>query len=313
MSRQRRDLQAGQLARGGGPGLDSIVAGFESRMSELEDHLGAVADRIAVTTDTAVTDALADRGPASEAELTGLLAPAALAPDGAVTGPETDPVPGALDALRLAGRQAAGDWLERRAAELREALIAAAAEDIGVLLDLARSPRELGAAIAGLPVFDSAPAGWAAEEIPQLTVPGVDWTVLDPPARRRRRRGRGSPGDDATLLISAAISAAVAGFAGRAGAAFADAAAYWARRLGEQARWQASAAAAQFRRYLAAPSRDSDDPAILADLAGRLAAFQESLAAWVPDATSPAPGPEAEPHVPPPGGVERALIPTIAK
>jgi GTPase SAR1 family protein len=306
VARQQRDLQAGQLARGG-PGHDRIVADFESRVSELLDHLGTVADRIAVTTDTAVTDALADRGPAWEAELNGLLAPAAMAADGPFTGPDSDPVPGALDALRLGGRQAAGDWLERRAGELREALIAAAAEDIGVLLDLARSPRELGAAIAGLPVFDGAPAGWAVEEVPQLTVPGVDWAVPDPPARRRRRRGRSSPGDEATIVVSAAISAAVADFAGRAGAAFADAAAYWARRLAEQARQQASGEAAQFRRYLSAPPRD-DDLAILADLAGRLAAFQESLAAWVPDATNPARGPEAEPQVAPLPGADGTCV-----
>jgi hypothetical protein len=49
VARQQRDLQAGQLARGGGEELDSIVAGVESRVSELQDHLGAVADRIAVT------------------------------------------------------------------------------------------------------------------------------------------------------------------------------------------------------------------------------------------------------------------------
>lgn len=94
--------------------------------------------------------------PPGKAKLTELLGPAAVAPDGAFTGPDGDSVPGALNAVRLAGNQAAGDWLEWRGTELREALIAAAAEDIGVLLDLARSPRELGAAIAGLPVFDDA-------------------------------------------------------------------------------------------------------------------------------------------------------------
>ena len=297
VARQQRDLQVGRLAHGSGPGLDSIVANFESQVSELQDHLSAVADRVAVTADTAVTDVLDDRGTAWEAELTELLEPAATAPDGAFTGPDSDPVPGALAALRRAGRQAAGAWLERRAAELREALITAAAEDIGVLLDLARSPRELGATIAGLPVFDSAPAGWTAEEVPQLGVPAVDWAVPDP-ARRRRRSGRGGPGDEANLVISAAISAAVAGFAEHAGAAFAEAAAGWAQRLGEQVRRQASAEAAQFRRYLSALPRD-DDLVILGDLAGRLVAFQESLATGVPDATSPARDPEAELQVAP--------------
>jgi len=298
VARQQRDLQAGQLAPDGGPGRDSILASFQSRVSKLQDQLGAVADRIAATSGPTMADVMADRSTAWESGLTELLMPAALDPDGAVTGPDSDPVPGAIDALQLAGRQATGDWLERRAAELREVLIAAAAEDIGVLLDLARSPRELGAAIAGLPVFDGRPAGWAAAEVPQLTVPRVDWAVSAPRARRRPRRGRGAAGDEATLVISAAISAAVADFTGRAGAAFAEAAAYWARRLGEQARRQASAEAAQFRRYLSAPPGD-DDLAVLMDLSGRLAAFQESLAAWVPDAASPARGPEAQPQAAP--------------
>jgi hypothetical protein len=297
VARYQRDLQAGQLARGGAPDLDSIVAGFESRVSELEDHLGAVADRIAVTAGTAVTDALADRGMAWEAELTELLASAAMAPDGPFTGPGNDPLPGVLEALRLAGRQAADDWLERRAAELREALIAAAAEDIGILLHLARSPGELGAAIAGLPVFDSAPAGWTAEEIPQLTVPVVDWNVPDPPAKHRRLRGRGRAADEASRVISEVVDVAVAGFAGRAAAAVGDAAADWARRLGEQARRQASAEAVQFRHYLSSPPR-ADDLAVLTDVAGGLAAFQDSLADWVPDAVSPA-MPEAEPRAAP--------------
>ena len=93
--------------------------------------------------------------------------------DGAPAGADSDPA-SSPDRMPCGGPEVTPRWLERRAAELREVLIAAAAEDIGVLLDLARSPRELGAAIAGLPVCDGAPAGWSAEDIPQLTVPG--WT-----------------------------------------------------------------------------------------------------------------------------------------
>jgi len=143
VARQQRDLRAG-LTGGDGPGPDSVLAGFQARVSELQAHLATVAERITATTQTTITDVLAERGPAWEAELTELLAPAALVPDGAVSEPDSDPVPGALDVLRLAGRQAAGDWLAHRAADMGEALIAAAADDIGVLLDLARSPRELG-------------------------------------------------------------------------------------------------------------------------------------------------------------------------
>jgi len=294
VARQQRDLRAGQLADSDSPGHASAVTGFESRVGELQDQLTAAAERIAGTADAAVPGVISERGPGWEAELSRILAPAAT-PPGAGDAPDADPVTGALDAVRLAGRQAAGDWLERRVAELREALIAAAAEDIGALLNLARSPRELGAAIAGLPVYADRLAGWAAEEMPEFTIPMVDWIVPDPPARSRRRRSRGSAADDADRGMSAAVDAAVAGFAGRAERAFRAAAADWARRLGEQAGRQASAEAAQFRRYLSAPPSD-DDVAVLTDLAGRLAGFRESLAAWVPDAISPAAGAEAEPQ-----------------
>jgi len=287
VDRQQRDLQAGQLGRSRCPGLDDVVAGFESRVNELRDQVAAVAGRIAATADSAAATTVAERLHGWKAELGEILAPAAA--------PDDDLVSGALDALRLAGRQAAGEWLERRAAELREALIGAAAEDIGVLLDLARSPRELGAATAGLPVFDTPPAGWAAEEIPHLTLPVVDWTVPDPRAMRRSHRRRGSRGDEARRPTSAVVDAAIADFAERAGAALRDATADWARRVGEQALRQTSAEAAQFRRYLSDPPRD-DDLAVLAGLAGRLAGFRDSLAAWIPDDSNPAPSPDAEPQ-----------------
>jgi hypothetical protein len=299
VTRQQRDLQAGQLAGGGGRRHDSIVADFDSRVSELLDQVAEAADRIEATAGVAATAVLAERWPAWKAELSEVLAPAAAVPTSAATAPDDDPVPGALDALRLAGRQAAGDWLERRAAELREALIAAAAEDVGALLRLARSPRELGAAIAGLPALDDTPAGWADEEIPQLTVPVVDWTGPEPQTKRRRHRSRhGNPGDEARRVISSATHAAVADFAERAGAALLHAAAGWARQAGQQARDQVSAEAAQFRRYLSALPRD-DELAVLADLAGRLADFRDSLAAWIPDRSGLAQGPDAEPRAAP--------------
>ena len=297
VERQQQDLQAGQLSVGGGPGRSTIVVGFESQLSELQNQIAAVADRIAATAGAAATAVLAERLPAWQLELSEFLAPVATAPSGAATAPDDDPASGALDALRLAGRQAAGDWLEQRAAELREALIGKAADDIGVLLGLARSPRELGAAAAGLTVFHGAPAGWAAEEIPQLSVPVVDWTLPDPTARRRRSRGRAGPGDKARPAISTITDAAVADFGDRAGAALLVATGDWARRLGEQAQRQAAADGAQFLRYLSAPPRD-DEMAVLADLAGRLTDFRDSLAAWIPDGSGPTASPEAEPPAP---------------
>ena len=295
VARQQRDMQAGQLTGGGSQGDDGIVAGFESRVSELRNRITTVVDQIGATADTAASIAVAGRLPAWKAELGETLAPPAAVQSWAAAVPHDDLASSALDALRLAGRQTAGDWLERHATELREALLAAAAEDISVLLDLARSPRELGAATAGLPVFSSSQAGWAAEEIPQLAVPAVDWTVPDQPARRRRHLGRSSPGDETRQATSAVLDAAIADFGERAGAALCAAAVDWARRLGEQARRQASAETAQFRRYLSTPPRD-DQLAVLTDLAGRLAGFRDSLATWIPDGSGQAASPDAEPQ-----------------
>jgi Dynamin family len=292
VKRQQQDLQAGQLAAGDSPGQSTIISDFESRLSELQNQIAATADRIAVTAGATTTAFLAARLPAWEAELGQTLAPTAVAPSGAATAPVNDLVPGALEALGLAGRQATGDWPDQRAAELREALIGRAAGDIGVLLGLARSPRELGAAVAGLPGLEGAPAGWAPDEIPQITVPVVDWTLPGWPAGRRQLRGRGSPGDQVRRAISSAMDAAVADFGERAAAALRVAAVDWARRLGEQARRHASAEGAQFLTYLSARGTD-DERAVLADLAGRLARFRDSLAAQVPDGGGDASIPES--------------------
>jgi Dynamin family len=306
VARQRRDLQAGQVTSGGGRGPGGVLAGFRARVGDLQADLGAVAERIAATTDATITGVLAECSTTWQAELTETLAPAALGPDGSASEPDRDLLPGALDALRLAGHHAVGDWLDDRAADLGEALTAAGADDISVLLDLARSPRELGAALAGLPAFDGTPEGWSAADIPQLTIPVVDWTVPDLSARSWRRRSRGSAPAAVRHVISAALSAAVADFAGRAGAAFRVAAKDWARRLGEHAGRLAAAEASQFERYLSAPPREGD-LAVLTDLAGRLAAFRESLATLAPDSASPAAS-QAEPPAAPPAGPGESCV-----
>jgi Dynamin family len=298
LRRQQQDLQAGQHSVGDEQGQSTIVADFESQMSEVQNQIVAVADRIAATAGAVASAVLAERLPAWRAELSEILAPVAAAPSGVASTPDADPASGALDALMLAGRQAAGDWLEQRAAELREALIGKVADDIDVLLRLARSPRELGAAVAGLTVFDGGPAGWAAEEIPQLTVPVVDWTLPDPTARRRRNRSSARLGDQARPAISIVTDAAVADFGERAGPALLAAGGDWARRVGEQAQRQASAEGAQFLRYLSEPRRD-DESAVLADLTGRLTAFRDELVAWTPDDSRPAASAEAEPRAAP--------------
>jgi len=292
VARQQRDVRASERTRCDGSEDDAAMVSFESRMTEVRHDLATVADRIAATTGAAATAVLDVCMPAWEAQIREILQPATAASSGASRAPDDAVVSDALDALRVAGQRAANEWLEQQGAELQEALVAAAATDIGILLDLARLPRELGASIVGLPALGGIPAGWAAEEIPQLTVPVLAWN-MPAPGRSLRPRIRRSSADEASGVISAAVDRAVADLAEHARAAFRAASADWARRLRDQAEQMVVAEAAQFRHYASTPPND-DELAILADLASRLAALEDELAAWVPDALRPT-APEAEP------------------
>ena len=137
VGRQLRDLRAGRLADDGGPHPDA--------RSPRPLTLAAPADR-ALTGETVATSA-------------------------------RDLMQAARDTLEQDGRKITSSWLERRAAEVHEAIISEAGGDIGALLDLARSPRVLGAEIAGLATAGGGgrdgPAGWSAEEVPGLAAPLV--------------------------------------------------------------------------------------------------------------------------------------------
>ncbi len=179
-----------------------------------------------------------------------------------------------------AGREVSAVWLEQRTGEVLEAVTAVSASEISDLLDLARSPRELGAAIAGLPAFCGRPSGWLNDELPVLPIPAVRWVIPGRPAGQRRRRGRGRT-DDVRNVLAGTLTAAVASFTERARAACRDAAIVWAGLLRDQAERLADAEAARFRTYLATLPREQHF-AMLAGLADRLADFRDSLNARVP-------------------------------
>ena len=156
------------------------------------------------------------------------------------------------------------------------------AVEIGVLLSLSRSPRAVGAAIAGLAGDDDdGPEGWSAEDIPALTVPVIDWVVpaVVPGRVSRRRRGTGS--DTARTTLAAALTTSAADFAERASEAFTHAAGQWAERLRRQAEGQTNEEAERVRHCLSTPPGE-DDLAVLDELARRLARYLESLEAWAP-------------------------------
>jgi hypothetical protein len=282
---QRGDLRLGRLAADGGADREAVAAAFDARLGELRAQERAVADRIASRVRAGLPGLLADRAPAWQASLRELIAPSAEGALPGIAGPSGAGglLPDALGALERAALEPARDWLDRRAAEVDELIVGMSATDIGTLLQLARSPRRLGAEIAGLAVADdlSSPARWSAEDVPGLAAPRVDWSI--PPPRRpaaRRWLAAGRP-DDARATLANALSTAISGFAERAREAFDAAALDWLDRLADQADRQTTQAADQFRAYLRAAPPEQD-LAALDDLAGRLARFQASLDTWNP-------------------------------
>lgn len=277
VSRQRRDLGAGRVAADG-QNIAAVTSEFESRMNELLARLVAVADRIGGTVSAAVPRLLTESADASRAGLLDRLEP--LTRSVRDTGGEVeDQVQAGLGSLRAAGRQVVGEWLAERAADLHAAILAVTGGDIGSLLELASSPRERGAELAGLATFVTGPAGWSAENVPDLLFPTVDWVVPDPPSRWQRRRG-GSE-EQAAQLVADCLAAAADGFVTRAETALADVAADWAVRLREQAIRQARAEADQFRRYLLTQPR-AEHVAVLAEVSKQLTDYHESLTGWQP-------------------------------
>ncbi len=302
VGRQQRDLRAGSRADGGhDPAV--VMAEFDARMRELEADVGAVGNRIASRLAASLPGLLAERGKAWRASLRDLIEAAVGSAEGAGGEAQTgeDQLAARRAALEAAGRDVVPSWLEQRTAEVREDVIAMAAEDIDTLRELARSPRERGAALAGLATFAAGRTGWSIEDLPELLMPGLKWAMPDLPPRRRQRRARGTSADSAGPLLSDVVAAAVGDLARQVGEALPRAASDWARRLAEQAARETRAEAAQFRQYLSTPA-SRQDLAVLEDLGGRLASYRSSLASWVPSAAgvaddpvglAPAPAPAA--------------------
>jgi predicted GTPase len=277
VSRQQRDMRAGQVTSDNHDAA-AVTADFDAGMTNLQARINAVAERITGTVTAAAAEVVAERSPAWRAGLRDLIEPLATSPRDPVSSPGVQ-VEAALAELRGAGRQPVAEWLEERAAEMRAAILDATGGEIGSLLELADLPREHGAELLGLPAFPVGPAGWSAEDLPDLLIPSVQWIVPDQQERRQRRRT--ASGGDAAQQLADRLAAAVDSFVARAGAALVDAAADWAARLREQAARHARAEADQFRRYLLNPPR-GQDVVVLSDVSKRLTACSASLTRWQP-------------------------------
>jgi hypothetical protein len=283
VSRQQRDLRIGGPDRSSQEAA-SVAAAFDAHVNELLAAERAAAARIGDRLAAVLPGLLADRVPAWQAELHELVASAA---EQAQAGEAIADTGGSLqqsslDMMARAGREITARWLQQRTAEIDELLVATVAGEIGALLRLARSPRIAGAAIAGLAgAGEDGPDGWSAEDIPALTVPGIDWVMpaVRPGRPSRRRREAGS--EAARTALAAGLAASAEDFAAHAGEALTHAAGLWAERLCNQAEGQTNEEADRFRYYLRTPP-DEDDLAVLGELSRRLAEYLQALDAWAP-------------------------------
>jgi hypothetical protein len=276
---QRRDLRLGRLAEDGGPDPGAVLVAFDARVAGLDMQRSTVMGTIASRIEARLPGLLAERGQAWKASLLALLAPrvddavaeALTAGDG--DGPVRNLLDKARDSLERAGREMIGTWLERREAEVLELLTGLAANEIGTLLELARSPAVTGARMAGLASGDDRRdlMGWSAEDLPDVVIRSPAWTVpVQQPRRPWRRNGPAGP--EARDRLDAALAAAADAFTEHVRVASGQAAREWAERLDEQAVRQTRQSADRFRRCLHAVPRD-EDLAALEGLIARLAVY----------------------------------------
>ncbi|MGH3207079.1 MAG: hypothetical protein ACRDNO_04905 [Trebonia sp.] len=179
--------------------------------------------------------------------------------------------------LERYGRDVTGSWLRRKAGEVHELLTGLTGGEIGVLLETSRSPRAIGARLAGLTADDDQgePAGWSAEDIPDLAFRVPGWSVpIELLRHLPRKAGTGDP--RIAGYLSDALTAAITAFEEQARSCFQEAARDWAARLEDQADRQLTAAAERFRHCVRTPP-DEEDLAALDDLAARLRAFRTGL------------------------------------
>ena len=238
--RQQRDLNAWAAAHDADLDRGAVLTDFDRRMTDLRARLAAAADAVAATVDARLPAVLDGLRPLR--------------------------LPTSSDAE--SGRDTAAAWLDEQAGEVRDALIDAAAGDIGLLLERSRSVRDEGAAITGLPAAEGV-SGWSGEDLPDLLISPVEWIVPEVRSAGRRPRRRPLTAERAAAMLADSLAAAVTSFAERARVAIQEAATRWTRRLSDDATRHAAEEAVRFRRYLETPTRQ-EDVALLADLASRL-------------------------------------------
>ncbi len=302
---QQRDLNAGRLPPDSGRERATVLAEFEAKMASLQDQMAVIGKAIANQIADVLPGLLARQRQRWQDGLHELIASASAL--GAGTPDEA--AEAALAALTEAGREPAAGWLAQTAGEVRDMLITTTANDIGILLELARSPRRDGAVIAGLPAMTNGPAGWSGADLSDLLLPTVQWVVPDTLQLTRRGRRRRLTADQAAAALADALAAAVAGFVDRASSVFQAVAAEWAVRLHDEAARHAQAETAQVRRYLQAPPRE-EDLAVLEGLAIRLAGYQNLVpaAADTDGAPSARPDPGTWSQIAPPAISPRSCV-----
>lgn len=195
---QRRELLLGRLAGERGTEVPGLMAAFDARVADLSARQRAAAARIADRIEASLPGLVSARSAGWRQELRELLDPVAsealLASAG--DGTARTVLEAGRAGLERYGRDVTGSWLRRKAGEVHELLTGLTGGEIGVLLETSRSPRAIGARLAGLTADDDQgePAGWSAEDIPDLAFRVPGWSVpIELLRHLPRKAGTGDP------------------------------------------------------------------------------------------------------------------------
>ena len=280
VSAQRQDLLLGRLTRDRGAEVHEIMAAFDARVDDLAVRQHAASAMIADRVEAGLPVLTVARSTAWRQELRDLFDPLAsetlAASDG--DGNARTALEAGRARLEQSGRDVTASWLRRKAGEVQELLTGLAGSEIGILLETSRLPAVIGARLAGLPSADDQrePAGWSAEDLPDLALRMPGWSI---PMDLPRHLPRKADPDDPRIrrYLSDALTAAITAFEEQTRSRFAEAAVVWVSLLDDQADRQLTVAAERFRHCVRTPP-DETDLAALDDLIAQLEALRSALA-----------------------------------
>lgn len=278
--RQRRDLRLGLIQEDSPGRARETATAFRKAMDRVRAAQSALVAEIRERVEAELPARLAERSPRWSDELAETL----IRPAEGIAAVVGDS-PGEDDRQRIqyeivssTGR-AVGAWVEKRCAEVTEAMIDLAADRIGRLIELARSPGHKGAELAGvaLPEDATTNTGWTTADVPLIAVPGVSWSPdLDAGTRRHLRSS--ARADAFQKNLPDALRRAASDAVEQACRGFTELVSGWAQNLLAEIERRTARLADRFEQQLQSIPA-AEDLEVLDELLARLTAYRGAVSA----------------------------------